>query len=57
MKEKLFTKQQVADYLEVSIRTIDRLIHRLKIPVFHIGRLVRIPESSIALFNKSNKKY
>jgi len=56
MKENLFTKQQVSDHLQVSTRTVDRLIHRLNIPVFHIGRQVRIPESSIDLFNKSNKK-
>jgi len=47
--EKLFTKQQVADHLQVSTRTVDRLIHRLNIPVFHIGRQVRIPESSVKM--------
>ncbi len=47
--EKLFTKQQVADHLQVSTRTVDRLIHRLNTPVFHIGRQVRIPESSVKM--------
>ena len=47
MKEKLFTKQQVADYLEVSVRTVDRLIGDMDLPVYHIRRQVRIPQSSI----------
>jgi excisionase family DNA binding protein len=49
MMEKLFTKRQAAEYFQVSKRTIDRLINRLDIPVFKIGRQVRIPESSIEL--------
>ena len=47
MKEKLFTKQQVADYLEVSVRTVDRLFDDIKFPVYHIRHQVRIPQSSI----------
>ena len=54
--EKLFTKRQAAEYFQVSQRTVDRLIDELNIPVYKIGRQVRIPESSIDLFNKSNKK-
>ena len=49
MKEKLFTKQQVADYLEVSVRTVDRLIGEMDLPVYHIRRQVRIPESSVKM--------
>jgi excisionase family DNA binding protein len=45
--EKLFTKQQVAEYLEVSIRTVDRLIGDMDLPVYHIRRQVRIPQSSV----------
>ena len=47
MKEKLFTKQQVADYLEVSVRTVDRLIGDMDLPVYHIRHQVRIPQSSV----------
>ena len=47
MKEKLFTKQQVADYLEVSVRTVDRLRVDMDLPVYHIGHQVRIPQSSV----------
>ena len=56
MKEKLFTKRQAAEYFQVSQRTMDRLIKKMKIPVFKVGSHVRIPESSIDLFKKSNKK-
>ena len=45
--EKLFTKQQVADYLEVSVRTVDRLRVDMDLPVYHIGHQVRIPQSSV----------
>ena len=45
--EKLFTKQQVADYLEVSVRTVDRLRVDMDLPVYHIGNRVRIPQSSV----------
>ena len=45
--EKLFTKQQVADYLEVSVRTVDRLFDDMDLPVYHIRRQVRIPQSSV----------
>jgi excisionase family DNA binding protein len=47
MKEKLFTKQQVADHLQVSTRTVDRLIGDMDLPVYHIRRQVRIPQSSV----------
>ena len=53
--EKLFTKKQLAEMLQISIRTVDRRIESLKLPVFKVGRLVRIPESSFQLMiNKSN---
>ncbi|MDP6400602.1 MAG: helix-turn-helix domain-containing protein [Candidatus Marinimicrobia bacterium] len=45
--EELFTKKDAAAYLKVSTRTIDRLIGRLDIPVFQVGRQIRIPESSL----------
>ena len=45
--EKLFTKQQVADHLQVSTRTVDRLFDDIKFPVYHIRHQVRIPQSSV----------
>jgi excisionase family DNA binding protein len=47
--EKLFTKKQLAEMLQISVRTVDRRIKSLNLPVFHVGRLVRIPESSLKL--------
>jgi len=47
MKDKLFTKQQVAEHLQVSTRTVDRLIGDMDLPVYHIRRQVRIPQSSV----------
>ena len=49
MKDKLFTKQQVADHLQVSTRTVDRLIGDMDLPVYHIRRQVRISESSVKM--------
>jgi|TARA_B100001971_G_scaffold32607_1_gene27036 excisionase family DNA binding protein len=47
--EKLFTKKEVADYLQVSIRTVDRLICDMDLPVYHLRRQVRISESSVEM--------
>ncbi len=52
--EILYTKQEVAKYLKVSTRTIERLIIKLDIPIYNIGRQVRIPESSQQLLMRSN---
>jgi excisionase family DNA binding protein len=54
MEEPLLTKKEVAEYLKVSTRTVDRLIVLLKIPVFAVGRQIRIPESSLKLMMKRN---
>ena len=47
--EKLFTKKQIAEMLHISIRTVDRHIEKHELPVLKVGRLVRIPESSLKL--------
>ena len=57
MKEKLFTKQQVADYLEVSVRTVDRLIGDMDLPVYHIRRQVRIPQSSVDMILEKSMSF
>jgi|TARA_B100000959_G_C14761583_1_gene533575 excisionase family DNA binding protein len=54
MEEPLLTKKEVAEYLKVSTRTVDRLIVLLEIPVFVVGRQIRIPESSLKLMMKRN---
>ncbi len=45
--ETLFTKKEVAAYLKVSERTVDRLIQELGLRIYKVGRAIRIPESSI----------
>ena len=45
--EKLFTKKEVARYLKVSERTVDRLRSEMEISVYRIRGQVRIPASSI----------
>ena len=53
--EALFTKKQISEMLQISIRTVDRRIKSLNLPIVQVGRLVRIPESSFQLMiNKSN---
>lgn len=52
--EKLYTKQEIADQLRVSTKTIERLIISLEIPVLYVGRQLRIPESSRILFLNRN---
>ena len=45
--EKLFTKKEVARYLKVSERTVDRLRSEMEISIYRIRGQVRIPASSI----------
>ena len=45
--EKLYTKKEVAEYLKVSVRTVTRMIKDMDIPVYYVGRQVRIPASSL----------
>ena len=47
--EALFTKKQISEMLQISIRTVDRRIKSLNLPIVQVGRLVRIPESSLKL--------
>lgn len=48
--ERLFTRQEIAEYLRVSVRTVDRLLISQDIPIIQIrNRLIRIPESSVNL--------
>ncbi len=47
--ETLYTKKEVAEYLKISVRSIDRILDQFNIPAFRAGRQVRIPESSLHL--------
>ena len=50
--KNLLTRKQIAEKLQISTRTVDRRIESLNLPVFKVGRLVRIPESSFQLMMK-----
>jgi excisionase family DNA binding protein len=39
------TKQQVADWLQVSPQTVERLVRRGQMPYIKLGRLIRFPAS------------
>jgi len=45
--EKLYTKNEIAQYLRVSVRTVDRLVQESQLQVYRIGRQIRIPESTV----------
>lgn len=45
--ETLFTKKEVAEYLKVSERTVDRLIQEMGLLVYKVGHQIRIPESTL----------
>ena len=52
---KMHTKQDVADYLKVSIATIDRLIRSGHLEALKIGRSVRITEKALKRFLASQE--
>jgi excisionase family DNA binding protein len=41
------TKQQVADWLQVSPQTVERLVKRGQLPYKKLGRLIRFPGSLV----------
>ena len=45
--EKLLTKQDIANYLNVSIKMIDRKVSMNEIPYLKIGRLVRFDKEKV----------
>lgn len=47
MDEPLLTKQDVADDLKISVKTIDKMVCSKQIPFYKIGRLVRFQREEI----------
>jgi len=47
--EKLYTKNEIAQYLRVSVRTVDRILQNpgSDYKIYRIGRQIRIPESVV----------
>lgn len=55
--ERLLTKREIADFLNISIKMIDRKVSMNEIPYLKIGRLVRFSkERVLAWANESNPK-
>lgn len=52
----LWTKKDVAKYLQLSVSTIDRKIARGEIPYFKVGRAVRFrPEAIRQMLNRCSE--
>jgi excisionase family DNA binding protein len=45
--EKLLTRQEIADFLQVSIKTIDKKVMLNEIPFFKIGKSVRFSKQRV----------
>lgn len=52
--EDLYTNNETAKHLKISKRTLSRRIKKLGVPVYRIGRQIRIPESSIEIIKKQD---
>ena len=52
--EKLLTKQELAQFLNVSIKMIDRKVSMNEIPFLKIGRLVRFSKKKILSWAEEN---
>ena len=50
--EDIYTIKETAKHLKVSERTLHRLINDLGIPIYRIGRQIRIPASSIDILKR-----
>ena len=57
--EELFTKQQAAKFIQVSLPTLNKLIKDGKIPCFRIGNTTRLKKGDIinSLTEIRNSKY
>lgn len=48
--EELLTVEQVAGYLQVSMSTVRRMIHKSELPAQRVRRLVRVPKSAVEAY-------
>ena len=53
----LFNKKQVAELLNVSTKTISRLIAKGELPIIQIGRNIRIKKSDVFEFVERQNRY
>ncbi len=52
--EYLLTKNEIAKFLNVSVKMIDRKVHMNEIPFLKIGRLVRFSKKRILAWAEGN---
>ena len=50
VRERLLTKREAADRLNVGPRFIERCVDQRRIRFVRVGRFIRIPESAIDVF-------
>lgn len=56
-EERLLTKEDIANFLNVSIKKIDRLVSMEEIPFYKIGRSVRFSKKGVlAWIKETNSK-
>lgn len=54
-EEKLLTKKEIAHFLNVSVKMIDRQVHLDEIPHLHVGKkLVRFSKKRILAWAEGN---
>lgn len=52
--ERLLTKKEIADFLNVSVKMIDRKVSMNEIPFIKIGRLVRFSKQRVLAWAGEN---
>jgi len=56
MEERLFTVEEVADYLRISQETVRRLLRSGQLVGVHIGRTWRVPLSELESLRMEKEK-
>lgn len=51
-----YARKEIANIYSISVKTVDRLIRKIDIPIIKIGGQIRIHESSLELFIQNNSK-
>ena len=47
---KLFSKKEISKKLNISVRTVDRLLKRRELEALRIGRLIRVTQDQLDQF-------
>ena len=47
--EQMYSLKTAADLLDVSVKTVRRLIHRFSIPTYTVGRRIRLKKSDLEI--------